>query len=358
MSFENTLENKMAEVIFPGPLMLDVAGTELSDMERTRLSHPLVGGVILFARNYASPEQLTELTAELHALRSAPLPPLLIAIDQEGGRVQRCRAGFTRLPPMRRLGERWEESPDVACKEARQVGYVLAAELRAHGVDFSFAPVLDIDYGFSSVIGDRAFHRDPKAIIALAGALIAGLRQGGMAACGKHFPGHGGVKADSHLETPIDTRWPTACHEDLLPFRALPLDAVMFAHVIYPKRDHVTACFSKKWHGYLRRHMGFQGAVFSDDLSMKGASGAGEKMLPRAEAAYRAGCDMLLVCNAPEAAEETLAGWRLAPDAAAGARIQRLFPDRPAPDRQTLSATGEYREAVAAIARLTADGMV
>ena len=187
----------------PGPLMIDIAGHELTDLERERLRHPLVGGLILFSRNYQSPAQLSALTAEVHALRS---PPLLIAIDHEGGRVQRCREGFTRLPPMRRLGELWDSDAPAALEAAKNIGYVLAAELRACGVDLSFTPVLDLDWGRSGVIGDRAFHADPQAVIALAGALIQGLRQAGMAACGKHFPGHGWVEADSHVDLPVDER--------------------------------------------------------------------------------------------------------------------------------------------------------
>jgi beta-N-acetylhexosaminidase len=305
-----------------GPLMIDIQGTELMPVERERLLHPLVGGVILFARNYANPEQLRALTQEIHALRQ---PPLLIAIDHEGGRVQRCREGFTCLPPMSSLGAYWDASPRQAQEKARQTGYVLAAELRACGVDFSFTPVLDLDYGRSTVIGDRAFHRHPKAVIALAGALIQGLRQAGMGSCGKHFPGHGWVAADSHLATPVDERALEALQEDLLPYRKLSLDAVMPAHVIYPDVDEKTACFSKKWHDYLRNDIGFDGVVFSDDLSMRGASMAGG-VLKRVEAAYRAGCDMLLLCNAPDEVGEVLEKWQPAPDPVRSARIQRLIP--------------------------------
>lgn len=184
-----------------GPVMLDVAGTVLTDEDRQRLGHPLVGGVILFARNYEAPDQLAQLTAEIHALRSTPL---LIAVDHEGGRVQRFREGFTRIPPMRELGHIWDEHPKRARHLAQQIGYVMGSELRACGVDFSFTPVLDIDFGVSSVIGDRAFHSDPQAVAELAHALLQGLRQGGMHTVGKHFPGHGYVSADSHLEIPVD----------------------------------------------------------------------------------------------------------------------------------------------------------
>ncbi|MDR2625871.1 MAG: beta-N-acetylhexosaminidase [Zoogloeaceae bacterium] len=290
-----------------GPLMIDLQGTSLDAAERARLTHPLVGGLILFARNYHSPAQLTALTAEVRALRhAAGRAPLLIAVDQEGGRVQRFRSGFTPLPPMRQLGEQWDHDPEAAKAAAKTVGWTLASELRACGVDLSFTPVLDLDYGRSGVIGDRAFHRRPKAVIDLAGALIAGLRQGGMGCCGKHFPGHGWAFADSHLALPTDERSLAELQEDLRPYRALDLDAVMPAHVVYPAVDaEHTACFSQKWHAYLRHDIGFTGLVFSDDLSMQAASIAGDA-LARARAAQAAGCDMLLLCNDPESAEYVL----------------------------------------------------
>ncbi|MDR3157432.1 MAG: beta-N-acetylhexosaminidase [Zoogloeaceae bacterium] len=290
------------------PLMIDIQGTSLDAAERARLAHPLVGGLILFARNYHSPAQLTALTTEIRALRrAAGRTPLLIAVDQEGGRVQRFRSGFTPLPPMRRLGEQWERAPAAAKATAKTIGQTLASELRACGVDISFTPVLDLDYSRSGVIGDRAFHRRPEAVIDLAGALIAGLRQGGMGCCGKHFPGHGWASADSHLALPTDERTLAELQEDLRPYRALDLDAVMPAHVIYPAVDaEHTACFSKKWHAYLRHDIGFTGMVFSDDLSMQAASIAGDA-LARARAAQAAGCDMLLLCNDPESAECVLA---------------------------------------------------
>lgn len=332
-----------------GPMMIDVVGLSLTPEERERLRHPLVGGVILFARNYANPEQLRALTAEIHALRA---PPLLIAIDHEGGRVQRCRAEFTALPPMRRLGLLWERDPQAALRLAEQVGVVLAAELRACGVDFSFTPVLDLDYGHSAAIGDRAFHRDPEAVIALARALIPGLRQAGMKCCGKHFPGHGWAAADSHKALPVDERSLAELENDLRPFRALPLDAVMPAHVVYPQVDANTACFSPVWHNILRSDIGFQGVVFSDDLSMEAASIAGGP-LERAEAAYQAGCDMLLICNAPEAAEHVLTHWPHAPDALRAERIARLSPTTPpAFDLLELRTQPSYREAQQAILEL------
>jgi hypothetical protein len=229
-----------------GPLMLDVAGTELTDDDRRRLAHPLVGGVILFSRNYRDPAQLAALTAEIHALKSAPL---LIGVDHEGGRVQRFREGFTRLPPMRAFGEIWNDHPQRARELARETGYVLASELRAHGVDFSFAPVLDLDYGASSVIGDRSFHADPHAVFQLGQAVMLGMKDAGMAACGKHFPGHGFVKADSHVAIPVDERTlADITIADLVPFRLMieaGLAAVMPAHVIYPQVDEQPAGFSR-----------------------------------------------------------------------------------------------------------------
>ena len=326
-----------------GPLMIDIAGEQLSRLDRQRLRHPLVGGVILFSRNYASPDQLAALCAEIHALRA---PSLLIAVDHEGGRVQRFRAGFTRLPAMRALGALWDRERDVALAAAYAIGFLLAAELRGCGVDLSFTPVLDLDYGSSSVIGDRALHRDPIAVAALANALIGGLHRAGMGACGKHFPGHGQVAADSHVDIPIDQRSLRDMQEDLEPYRRVSLDAVMPAHVIYPRLDEQPAGFSGHWLGRLRGELGFDGVIFSDDLSMRGASVAGD-ILARAEAAWSAGCDMLLVCNAPEAVEELLRRWRPAVDAGRQARLLRLLPSRPLPQDEAL-----YRAGLAAIEML------
>lgn len=305
-----------------GPLMIDVAGLSLTNEERERLRNPLVGGVILFARNYADPAQLTALCAEIRALRT---PRLLIAIDHEGGRVQRCRAGFTRLPAMRRLGDWWDRDAPAAIDAARAIGFTLAAELRACGVDLSFTPVLDLDYGVSGVIGDRAFHRDPQAVVALAGALIEGLHEAGMACCGKHFPGHGYVAADSHLAIPVDDRTFAEMADDLLPYRRLKLDAVMPAHVLYPQVDARPAGFSPVWIGKLRNAFSHAGVIFSDDLSMEGASVAGG-IVGRAEAAWQAGCDMMPVCNKPETVAELLSGWQPVIDPVRSARIARLLP--------------------------------
>jgi beta-N-acetylhexosaminidase len=305
-----------------GPLMIDIAGPELDVHDRARLLDPRVGGLILFSRNYRSPEQLSRLTNEVHALRS---PPLLIAIDHEGGRVQRCREGFTRLPAMRSLGNLWEKNPLEAIDSARSIGFVLAAELRACGVDFSFTPVLDLDWGRSAVVGDRAFHSDPSVIVDLAGALIEGLHEAGMVACGKHFPGHGWAEADSHTAVPVDGRSLDELARDIEPYRRLKLDAVMPAHVVYSSLDGETSGFSKYWHNYLRNTLGFDGAVFSDDLSMEGARGAGDGAA-RAQAAWEAGCDMLLVCNSPETVGELLCRWHPFPDAQKSERIARLIP--------------------------------
>ena len=289
-----------------GAVMFDVAGLELSPEERERLRHPSAGGVILFARNFESARQLRALTSAVRAERAE----LLIAVDHEGGRVQRFQEGFTRIPPMRVLGERWEADAGGARALAESIGYVIAVELRTHGLDFSFAPVLDVDFGSSGVIGDRAFSAEPTVIAALAGAFVAGLRAGGCAAVGKHFPGHGYVRADSHVVVPVDPRALAELEAtDLYPYRELAgrgLAGVMPAHVIYPKVDSKPAGYSRVWlQDILRRKVKFDGMIFSDDLSMEGASGAGGPAA-RALAALQAGCDMVLVCNAPEAAGEVL----------------------------------------------------
>lgn len=336
-----------------GPLMLDVRGTVLTDDDRKRLSHPLVGGVILFARNYENPAQLMQLTADIHALKS---PPLLIAADQEGGRVQRFREGFTRLPPMRALGHVHDTHPHQAKVLAREAGYVMAAELRAHGVDLSFSPVLDLDYGISSVIGDRAFHHDPQTVIELSHALMLGMKDAGMAACGKHFPGHGFIAADSHVAIPIDERdYADIAFKDLLPFKALidmGLAAVMPAHVIYPKVDPSPAGFSPFWlQKILRDELNFQGMIFSDDLTMEGAAIAGD-IAARTLAALHAGCDMALICNRPDLADEVLARLEFDWSAASRARLARLHGE-PHPRSMTelfeQTAYSRARHAIAAL---------
>ena len=291
----------------PGPVVVDVQGLHLTDAERRRLRHPLVGGVILFARNYQSPGQLRALTDEIHACRT---PPLLVAVDHEGGRVQRFREGFSAIPAMRTLGERWDQDVLAACREATDIGRKMGEELRAVGVDFTFAPVLDLDWGRSSVIGTRAFHSDPRVVAMLARCLTHGLLLAGMANCGKHFPGHGFADADSHVAMPVDERsLDEILADDAAPYAWLgaALTAVMPAHVIYPQVDRKPAGFSKRWlQTILRRRLGFDGLIFSDDLTMEAATVAGG-ITARATAALKAGCDMVLVCNRLDLADELLA---------------------------------------------------
>jgi len=310
--------------IAPGPVVVDVAGLTLTDDDRARLRHPLVGGVILFARNFASREQVAALCAEIRALRT---PSLLVCVDHEGGRVQRFREGFTELAPMRALGELWDRDVLAACKRATEIGETIGRELVAVGVDLSFTPVLDLDHGRSEVIGDRALHRDPRVVTLLAKSLNHGLLLSGMANCGKHFPGHGWAHGDSHVDLPVDERpLPDLLADDASPYGWLgdTLTAVMPAHVVYPAVDPMPAGFSRRWlRDILRRRLGFRGLVFSDDLTMEGACVAGD-IVARAHAAFDAGCDMVLVCNRPDEADALLAGlrWRRAP--AFGARLERL----------------------------------
>ncbi|RDE25280.1 beta-N-acetylhexosaminidase [Motiliproteus coralliicola] len=295
--------------------MLDLAGFQLSDDEAELLRRPAVGGVILFSRNYRDPQQLIFLTDQIRRIR----PELLIAVDHEGGRVQRFRAGFTRIPAMASLTRLWQRDPAAGLALARDCGWLYASELLAHGLDISFAPVLDMDRGISEVIGDRSFGADADTVIALAAELMQGMHEAGMATTGKHFPGHGAVAADSHLEMPVDERsYDRIEGEDLLPFarfaraesspkgdRAL-MDAVMPAHVVYSNCDPQPAGFSDFWlQQVLRRDLGFDGMIFSDDLSMAGAEIAGG-YAERADAALQAGCDMVLVCNQPKAARLVL----------------------------------------------------
>jgi len=290
-----------------GLVVLDPVGPALGDDDRKRLTHPAVGGAILFAHNYENPQQLEALTAEIASLRT---PELLVCVDHEGGRVQRFREGFTALPPMRTLGTLWDRDRDIARRHARGVAYVAAAELAAHGVDFSFAPVLDLDYGASSVIGDRALHFDPNAVGALAAELIKGFASGGMRAVGKHFPGHGFAALDSHKDVPRDERdVATIMKMDVAPYRAAieaGLGAIMPAHVIFPKADREPAGYSQYWlQEVLRAKLGFDGLIFSDDLSMEGASTAGG-IPERARAALAAGCDMVLLCQNPQGQDQLL----------------------------------------------------
>lgn len=340
----------------PGPITLDVVGLELSAEDRRRILHPLTGGVILFGRNFSNREQLTKLSSEIKKLRS----DVLISIDHEGGRVQRCRTdGFTHLPAMRKLGELWAaksasthaaESAALAMAAATACGYVLASELRACGVDFSFTPVLDLDFGRSGVIGDRSFSRDPQIVFALAKSLNEGLRLAGMANCGKHFPGHGWAEADSHVAIPVDER-PLAeiLNDDAKPYEWLDLSlaAVMPAHVIYPKVDTLPAGFSKIWlHSVLRQELGFEGVIFSDDLSMEGASVAGS-VVKGAELALEAGCDAVLICNRPDLADQLLSKLKVskAKQAQSATRLNRLMPQAPAFPWDTLQNEVEYQHA-------------
>ena len=331
-----------------GPVMLDVVGASLSADDIRRIRHPLTGGVILFTRNYQDRAQLCALTAAIHAAR----PGILIAVDHEGGRVQRFRTdGFTRLPAMRLLGQLWDKDVLAATKAATAVGFVLASELRACGVDLSFTPVLDLDYGDSTVIGDRAFHRDPRVVTLLAKSLNHGLALAGMANCGKHFPGHGFVEGDSHLSLPIDQRsLEQIMEEDVKPYDwlGMSLAAVMPAHVIYAKVDQHSAGFSKKWLEILRQDIGFGGVIFSDDLSMQAASSAGG-VLDGAKAALQAGCDVVLICNSPDKADQLLSGLGNAVDdvraVASRARLMALLPQNAALGWDALQADARYQAA-------------
>jgi len=352
------------------PLILDIAGTALTEVDRRRLAHPLTGGIILFGRNWQSRAQLGALCADIKSIRA----DLLIAVDHEGGRVQRFRTdGFTHLPPMRALGELWfqddKDQPGSgamrACEAATAAGFVLASELRACGVDFSFTPVLDLDHGESSVIGDRAFGRDPRIVTLLARCLMQGLLQAGMANCGKHFPGHGAVKADSHIALPVDKRsLKTILADDAQPYRWLTsvLTAVMPAHVIYSKVDSRPAGFSPRWlQDILRAQLGFQGVVCTDDLSMAAARQMDGRTLSYSEAvitALQAGCDLALLCNRSavddgaeldrvldDLAEAQLKG-RWVPDEASEERRLNLLPRTPARAWDELVCARDYMQAL------------
>ncbi len=363
------------------PLIIDIAGLTLTPVDRERLRHPLVGGMILFARNWQDRQQLTALCRSIKKLR----PDLLISVDHEGGRVQRFKTdGFTHLPPMRTLGEMWLAEPHASSKSVKSVksvkagpldatnaatacGYVLGAELRACGVDLSFTPVLDLDHGASGVIGDRAFARDPRVVSLLAKSVMQGLLQSGMAHCGKHFPGHGFVKADSHTDIPVDRRSLKAIlQDDAAPYRWLStsMRSVMPAHVIYPKVDSRPAGFSSKWlNDILRGQMGFTGAIFSDDLSMAGARVLDGQQLSYTQAAVealQAGCDMVLLCNQSmtssegggAAIDELIAGLteaqlkgRWQPSERSDARRLALLPRHAASDWAALMVQADYLQA-------------
>ncbi len=336
-----------------GPLMVDLKGPELEPGERELLAHPLVGSVILFTRNYVDPEQLTRLTAAIHAVRQ---PALVVAVDQEGGRVQRFRPGFSRLPPVRRIGQEYELDARHGLELARELGWLMAAELRACGVDISFAPCVDLDYGVSEVIGDRAFHGRAAAVADLAVAYMHGMRDAGMAATAKHFPGHGAVVADSHHALPVDRRALVDMEDDLAPYRRLianQLPGVMVAHVAFPAVDPAPASLSSRWiRGVLREDLGFRGIVFSDDLSMQGAASCGD-IVTRSRAALAAGCDVLTVCNDRPAVEALLDGLRLAPDPAVHLRLARLR-GREGLAHAALLASDAWRQSQRALARCAA----
>ncbi len=331
-----------------GPLMVDVAGTVLTGDDRRVLAHPLVGSVILFTRNFESVAQLEELVREIRSIRT---PPLLVTVDHEGGRVQRFRTGFTLLPPQRSIGRAYDLNPEAGRRLAWQCGWLLAAELRAIGVDMSFAPCVDLDYGVSEVIGDRAYHRDPEVVSTLAVACVQGMRAAGMAATAKHFPGHGAVVADSHKALPVDRRPLAELGEDLLPYRRLianGLAAVMVAHVLFPEVDDVPAGFSRRWiQQELRRDLGFTGAIFSDDLSMGGAAVAGS-VPERARRALAAGCDILSVCNDRAAVLATLDELEGESDPLSQVRLARLH-GRPMPDWSALVRGDRWQACRAAV---------
>ncbi len=331
-----------------GPIMIDLLGKELQVEERELLKHPLVGGIILFTRNFESREQVTQLIAEVRSVRK---PPLLVAVDYEGGRVQRFRKDFTVLPPMRAIGQVYDQNYQAGLQLAQQAGWLLAAELRATGIDLSFGPVVDLDYGASSVIGDRSFHRDARVVGDLAVAMMHGMREAGMCAVAKHFPGHGAVVADSHVALPVDRRRYVDMGNDIHPYVRLidnQLPAVMAAHVVFEQIDSVPASFSRKWLvDELRGKLGFTGAVFSDDLSMEGASIMGA-MPQRVSKALAAGCDMVLICNHRDAALQTLRELNIQPDPVSLMRLARLH-GLPGLNQQELFASAQWQTCLAAI---------
>jgi beta-N-acetylhexosaminidase len=328
-----------------GPVMLDIAGLTLSPKERDLMSHPNTGAVILFSRNYKNPGQVTDL---IHSIRAARAGDILIAVDQEGGRVQRFQADFTRLPAAARLAQ--------AQELVQPAGWLMAAELLAVGVDFSFAPVLDVDCGVSEIIGDRAFARDPEQVATLASLFRQGMKAAGMAATGKHFPGHGAVALDSHLTLPVDGRDLDSIRaQDLVPFKRLiadGLEAVMLAHVLYPNVDTEPAGFSSFWiQQILRVELGFDGVIFSDDLSMEGAASAGG-FPERARRSQAAGCDMVLVCNNPTAAEQVLESLPVTDDPIRAQRLLRMK-GQPSMSREQLQQSPKWQNLAPLIKQLT-----
>ncbi|MFP4154351.1 MAG: beta-N-acetylhexosaminidase [Halothiobacillaceae bacterium] len=336
-----------------GPLMVDVEGFTLDATERERLLHPAVGGVILFARNHEDPAQLSALVSEIHALRR---PRLLVAVDQEGGRVQRFKRGWSRLPAPGDIGALFDRNRQAGLEAARDAGWLMAAELHTAGVDFSFAPVLDLNRKISGVIGDRAFHEQPDGVIALATAFVHGMKEAGMQAVGKHFPGHGSVAEDSHVAHPVDRRPAVDIEmEDMRCFAGMverEIAGIMAAHVVYPSVDELPAGFSRRWIGQgLRTRLNFGGAVFTDDLSMEAAAVVGDYP-QRLAAALDAGCDMALICNHPEAVDAVLASCTPRADPLREVRLARFHVRSSAPDRQALRAAPRWRAAVARLAPL------
>ncbi|MGH8218066.1 MAG: beta-N-acetylhexosaminidase [Steroidobacteraceae bacterium] len=337
-----------------GPLMIDLGGPEIDAQERELLEHPLVGGVILFTRNCTDSAQLSALAAAIHGARN---PALLVAVDHEGGRVQRFRsAPFSRLPPARRMGHEFDTDAREGLALARRMGWLMAAELRSHGIDLSFAPCVDLDYGLSEVIGDRAFHARADAVAQLAVAYAHGMRDAGMAATAKHFPGHGAVRVDSHRSLPVDRRGRADLTDDLTPYRRLianGLPAVMAAHIQFPAVDERPASLSRRWiGGVLRGELNFQGAVFADDLAMGGAAACGG-IVERAELALAAGCDVLPVCNDRAAVVSLLDELDVQPEPASQVRIVRMR-GRDGLAWNELTESHEWREARDALARAAA----
>ena len=336
-----------------GPLMVDIAGTSLSAEDVRVLQHPQVGSVILFSRNYRDPVQVAALTAAIRTVRS---PHLLVSVDHEGGRVQRFRDGFTRLPAARLLGRRFDEERRDGLKLAQSVGWLLAGELRAVGIDFSFAPCIDLDYGVSEIIGDRAFHSDPDTVAALGVATMLGMREAGMAAVAKHFPGHGAVLADSHVALPVDRREFVDLEADIRPYRPLidnNLAGIMAAHVVFPAVDVLPASLSRRWiSGVLRNEMGFHGCVFADDLTMAGAAAFGD-VVARTHLALAAGCDVLPICNDRHSVELVLKELGTnAGSAASQARLVRMRARGEVP--ADLHANSHWQETAVRIADLSA----
>lgn len=336
-----------------GAIMADIAAHTLSDDDHQRLLDPAIGGIILFRRNYQNPEQLAELCRQIKALRQ---PELIIAVDHEGGRVQRFIHGFTRLPAMRTLGEMWDaQSPAAAQAAAEQIGWVLATELVACGIDLSFTPVLDLDWERCPVIGNRSLHRQPEIVISLALALQRGLNRGGMKTCGKHFPGHGFVSGDSHLTLPHDSRTWAELQTDLAPFAALAaqgMAAVMPAHVVYQNIDPQPAGFSAHWlKTVLRGQLGFNGVIFSDDMTMEGAVSAGS-IRQRCELAFAAGCDIALVCNRPDLVDELRADFTPPENPHLAARWQNMAASQTPEQAQATMQTAEFQAAQRLTAQL------